>query len=97
MFQNAVAGYELGSFRSSRLIWDDVLHQLVNPEVIVPVVVGNLGENYLPVVIARTPDGIVLAEFFRRKVRGHQGVIRPHDDVEVLFDFADAAIVPVTG
>ena len=97
MFQNAVAGYELGPFRSSRLIWDDVLHQLVNPEVIVPVIVGNLGENYLPVVIARTPDGIVLAEFFRRKVRGHQGVIRPHDDVEVLFDFADAAIVPVTG
>ena len=52
MLQNAVTRYELGPFWSARLIRDDVLHQFVNLEVIVPVVVGNLGENHLPVVIA---------------------------------------------
>lgn len=52
VLQNAVTGYELGPFWSACLIRDDVLHQFVNLEVIVPVVVGNLGENHLPVVIA---------------------------------------------
>ena len=97
MLQNAVTGYELGSLRSSCLIRDNVFHQFVNPEIIVPVVVGNLGEDHLPVVVARTPNGIMLTELFRRKVRGHQGVIRPHDDVEMLFYLTDASIVPLTG
>lgn len=52
MFQDAVTGNELGSFRSACLIRDDILHQFFNLEVIVPIVVGNLSENHLPVVVA---------------------------------------------
>ena len=95
VFKDPVTGNEFCPFGSSGLVGNDVLEQFVNLEVIVTIIVLNLGEDDLTVVIAGASHGIVSAEFLRSEVGGHQGVIRPHDDVEVFFYVADAAIVPL--
>ena len=52
MFEHTIAGDEFGSFRSACLVGDNILQVFINLEVIMAVVIRNLGKNYLTVVIA---------------------------------------------
>ncbi len=86
VLEHPVGRDELGALRPAGRVRDHFLEESIDREELVAIVVLNLGKDDLPVVVARTANRVVPAEFLGSEIGSHQGVIRPHDDVEMLFD-----------